>query len=166
MSMSKIITAALALIVIGTSAAVAQPARHDRDRDNRIERQMDRQDYRAERRDDRRDFRADQRFDRRDYRADRRFDRRDFRADRRADWRDYRNGRNQYRYDRNEFRRFHRGERFSYHPHRHVVINDWNRYHLSRPPRGYHWVRNGDSGDFLLVAITTGLILDLLLNSY
>jgi Ni/Co efflux regulator RcnB len=43
------------------------------------------------------------------------------------------------------------------------VVNDWRRDHLREPPRGYHWVRS-DNGDFLLVAITTGVIMDLLLQ--
>jgi Ni/Co efflux regulator RcnB len=43
------------------------------------------------------------------------------------------------------------------------VVNDWHREHLRRPHRGYHWVRS-DNGDFLLVAITTGVIVDLLLH--
>ena len=37
------------------------------------------------------------------------------------------------------------------------VVNDWRGAHLRQPPRGYHWVRS-DNGDFLLVAVTTGLI--------
>ncbi|MHB1058335.1 MAG: RcnB family protein [Rhodanobacter sp.] len=43
------------------------------------------------------------------------------------------------------------------------VVTDWHRDHLRAPPRGYHWVRS-DNGDFLLVAIATGAIVDLLLN--
>ncbi|BFI96661.1 MAG: RcnB family protein [Rhodanobacter sp.] len=43
------------------------------------------------------------------------------------------------------------------------VVYDWRAAHLREPPRGYHWVRS-DDGDFLLVAITTGVIVDLLLN--
>lgn len=43
------------------------------------------------------------------------------------------------------------------------VVTDWRRDHLREPPRGYHWVRS-DNGDFLLVAIATGVIVDLLLN--
>jgi Ni/Co efflux regulator RcnB len=43
------------------------------------------------------------------------------------------------------------------------VVTDWRHDHLRQPPRGYHWVRS-DNGDFLLVAITTGIIADLLLN--
>jgi Ni/Co efflux regulator RcnB len=37
------------------------------------------------------------------------------------------------------------------------VVNDWHRDHLRPPPRGYHYVRS-DNGDFLLVAVTTGVI--------
>lgn len=43
------------------------------------------------------------------------------------------------------------------------VVYDWRDAHLREPPRGYRWVRS-DSGDYLLVAITTGVIVDLLLN--
>jgi Ni/Co efflux regulator RcnB len=42
------------------------------------------------------------------------------------------------------------------------VVNDWRGHHLSAPPRGYHWVQTG--GDYVLVAIATGIILQLLLN--
>lgn len=45
---------------------------------------------------------------------------------------------------------------------RQYVVDDWQGHGLRRPPRGYHWVQNG--GDYLLVAITTGIILELLLN--
>lgn len=43
------------------------------------------------------------------------------------------------------------------------VVTDWRRDRLREPPRGYDWVRS-DNGDFLLVAITTGIIADLILN--
>ena len=43
------------------------------------------------------------------------------------------------------------------------VVTDWHREHLREPPRGYHWVRS-DNGDFLLVAVATGVIADLLLH--
>jgi len=42
------------------------------------------------------------------------------------------------------------------------VVDDWRGHHLSAPPRGYHWVQLG--GDYVLVAITTGIILQLLLS--
>ena len=82
------------------------------------------------------------------------------------------------RYERRDFDRFGhrdfdrfggdhrwvRGERFYPVYGRSYVVGDWYRYHLSRPPYGYHWVRYGD--DFLLVALGSGIIADVLLNSY
>jgi Ni/Co efflux regulator RcnB len=41
-------------------------------------------------------------------------------------------------------------------------VNDYRRYHLRQPPRGYHWVRAGN--DYVLAAIATGLIADVILN--
>jgi Ni/Co efflux regulator RcnB len=41
---------------------------------------------------------------------------------------------------------------------------DYRRHHLRRPPRGYEW-REID-GDYVLGAIATGLILDLLINHH
>jgi Ni/Co efflux regulator RcnB len=43
------------------------------------------------------------------------------------------------------------------------VVNDWRGHSLSAPPRGYHWVQTGS--DYVLVAIATGVILQLLLNN-
>ncbi|AWU99592.1 hypothetical protein DM992_08520 [Burkholderia sp. JP2-270] len=40
---------------------------------------------------------------------------------------------------------------------RQYVIDDWRGYHLSPPPRGYHWV--GVGGDHLLVQIGSGIVL-------
>ena len=59
---------------------------------------------------------------------------------------------------------FHRGGRLppQYRSHQYVV-DDWRGHHLSAPPRGYHWVQNGN--DYLLVAITTGVIMQLLLGN-
>ncbi|MEO8280879.1 MAG: RcnB family protein [Ideonella sp.] len=46
---------------------------------------------------------------------------------------------------------------------RQYVVDDWRGHHLYAPPRGYHWVQTG--GDYVLVAIATGLILQILLNN-
>lgn len=46
---------------------------------------------------------------------------------------------------------------------RQYVVTDWRHERLRQPPRGYHWVRS-DNGDFLLVAISSGIIADLLLH--
>jgi Ni/Co efflux regulator RcnB len=46
---------------------------------------------------------------------------------------------------------------------RRYVVSDWNRRGLRTPPRGYQWVReNNNSGDYLLVAVATGLIASIL----
>jgi Ni/Co efflux regulator RcnB len=42
------------------------------------------------------------------------------------------------------------------------VVDDWRGHGLRSPPRGYHWVQTG--GDYVLAAIATGVIADLLLN--
>ena len=41
---------------------------------------------------------------------------------------------------------------------------DYHRYHLHAPPRGYQWVRT-DDGSYALVALTTGLIAELIAAS-
>ncbi|MGA9851662.1 MAG: RcnB family protein [Gammaproteobacteria bacterium] len=43
---------------------------------------------------------------------------------------------------------------------RSYMVTDWRVRHLRQPPRGYQWVRS-DNGDFLLVAITTGVIISI-----
>ena len=45
---------------------------------------------------------------------------------------------------------------------RQYVVDDWRSHHLAPPPRGYHWVQVGN--DYVLAAIATGLIAQLLLN--
>jgi Ni/Co efflux regulator RcnB len=58
---------------------------------------------------------------------------------------------------------YHRGDRLppQYRTYQYVV-EDWHGHGLRQPPRGYQWVQSG--GDYILVAIATGLILELLLN--
>ena len=59
---------------------------------------------------------------------------------------------------------FYRGQRLpSEYRSRQYVVDDWRGHQLSAPPRGYHWVQTG--GDYVLVAIATGVILQLLLNN-
>ena len=45
---------------------------------------------------------------------------------------------------------------------RQYVVDDWRGHRLSAPPRGYQWVQAGS--DYLLVAIATGVIAQLLIN--
>ncbi|MDO9437570.1 RcnB family protein [Hydrogenophaga sp.] len=116
-----------------------------------------------DRRDDRRDFRNDRRDDRRDDRHDRRDDRRDFRHDRR----DFRPGpvvnNNHYYYNARgpEFRRGGYIPR-EYRNRQYVVVNP-QQYRLAPPPRGHQWVQVGS--DYVLVAIATGLIANLIFNN-
>jgi Ni/Co efflux regulator RcnB len=59
---------------------------------------------------------------------------------------------------------FYRGQRLPpEYRKRQYVVNDWRDQHLNAPPRGYHWVRTGN--DYVLAAIATGVILQLLLNN-
>jgi Ni/Co efflux regulator RcnB len=56
------------------------------------------------------------------------------------------------------------GQRLPYaYRNRSYVVDNWRAHRLSAPPRGYHWVQSG--ADYLLVAITTGVILQLLLDN-
>jgi Ni/Co efflux regulator RcnB len=115
--------------------------------DNRVERREDIH----ERRDDRRDDRYERRADRRDDRYDRRDARRDFRQDQR---RYYYNARGP------EFRRG------AYLPreyrHRQYVVVNHRAHRLAPPPHGQHWVQVG--GDYVLVAIATGIIASIILS--
>jgi Ni/Co efflux regulator RcnB len=58
---------------------------------------------------------------------------------------------------------YYRGDRLPIeYRHRIYVVDDWRGHRLSAPPRGYHWVQSG--GDYILVAIATGIILQILLS--
>jgi len=83
----------------------------------------------------------------------------------------YRNNRDNrdYGYERRNERgfgpahNFHRGERLPNEFHsRHYIVENWRAHGLLEPPYGYHWVQVG--GDYLLVAIATGVILNMLVN--
>lgn len=58
---------------------------------------------------------------------------------------------------------FHRGDRLPPHyRNRHYVVENWRIHHLRQPPRGHQWVQIG--ANYALVAITTGMIVDLAVN--
>jgi Ni/Co efflux regulator RcnB len=128
-----------------SSVSFAQPARHDR-----------------EMRHDRRELRQDQRELRHDRRtgADRhelRHDRREIRQDRR----ELRQDRFYYNARGPEWRRGHRVP--PEYRHRQYVVSNWRAYHLAPPPRGYQWIQVGS--DYVLAAIATGIIANLIINS-
>ncbi len=151
-------------------ATLSAPAMADNDRRDRGRHGYDQRDHDRHARHDRRDDRRhDRRYDRRD-------SRRDDRHDRRYDYAHHRDARYDRRYDRRPV------VRHVYHPPRHAgpprwargghvhhynrpvyVVNDYRGYGLRHPPRGHRWVRD-DYGDYLLVAIATGVIVDLILR--
>ncbi len=140
MNYKTIVSAIMAMSLGLGNIAYAQ---HDDQRDDR---------GRPERNDDHRgngDHRSD-----RDYRNDR---------NHRDDGRVYAEGSHNDRYQ-GERHRYQRGERLppEYRGSQYVV-EDWREHRLSAPPRGYRWVQSG--GDYVLVAIATGLILQVLLNN-
>lgn len=131
--------------------------------------------------DDRRDDRRDDRQDRRDLREDRRDlrqDRRDFRYDRaraetwrdRAEWREFRGVRPGYWYAPGYgYRPYAHGVRWSRGayvpaPYRRYYVTDYGYYGLRAPPPGYRWVYA--DGNFVLMALATGLIADVILHGY
>ncbi|MBP7704293.1 MAG: RcnB family protein [Caulobacter sp.] len=168
-----IMTIAAVAAVAGPIAATATAA-EAQDR-GRYDRRDDRRDDRYDRRDDRRG----DRYDRRDDRRDDRYDRRERRYDNRTRWE--RGRHNGYYYNN----RWYYGpppsayygrpgyapgyaawRRGAYLPPayrgRGYVVYDYGRYGLRPPPRGYYWYRDGS--DYLLAAVATGLILDVIIN--
>ena len=129
-----------------------------------------RQDLR-EGRQDRREATRDVREGKRDLRrADTPREARQARQDIREGQRDRREARSDVREARQDLRyynarspEFRRGGRVPmYLNNRTYVVSDWRGHRLSAPPRGYHWVQVGP--DYVLVAITTGIIANLILS--
>ena len=46
---------------------------------------------------------------------------------------------------------------------RRYYVEDYRVYHLAPPPRGHRWVRT-DDGKYILIAVATGIIADIILN--
>ena len=143
MNTQKIVAAiAAASLAFGSVGAFAQPRNDQRSQRGGDDRQQ--------RPDQRNEHRGDQRTDHRgppsgDHRGG---NRPDFRHDGRGAGPNH---------------SFYRGGRLppQYRSHQYVV-NDWRGHRLSAPPRGYHWVQTG--GDYVLVAIATGIIASILLS--
>lgn len=157
--MKRLAVAALAALTFG--GALAPAAADARDRHHRG---WDRHDRDYDNRDDRRDERRAYRDGYRDGRHHNRWD------DRRYNGYEYRG---QWHYGpppahysdyRPAYRHWRRGDRLpSYYRDRYIVVNDYHRYGLRHPPRGYHYVRD-DRGEYLLVGIATGVILGAILS--
>lgn len=132
----KTLTAIAATLALVMGGNVLAQDRDDRRGPGRYEQRHDERGDRGERRGD------DWRHDRQDFRDGRRFDRGGF-VQPHVEWR--RGGRVPTEY---------RG--------RNYVVDDWRQHRLQAPPRGYQWV--GVGGDFVLAAIATGLIAQIIAN--
>lgn len=156
--MKKVLTAAIAAVIAASSLGAASAASaQSRGHNAQVER-----DYRHDARNDRRDDRRDARQDRRDYRQDARNDRRDFRQDQRSysRWQQSQRRYNAGRYQAPrgyQVRSWSYGQTMpTYYRTSNYVVNDYGRYGLRAPPRGYHYVRSGN--DVVLAAVAGGLI--------
>lgn len=146
----------LPILALAIAAAVSMPAMaHDHGRRDHDDRDDRRSEYRNDHRDDHRYGDHDDRHD--DRRDNRRYDDRRYGRDRVVYTTPhrviYRNGPPQHAYPR-----WSRGARYDtrgYAPT--YVVQDYGHYGLRQPPRGHHW-RRDDRGDFILVAVATGLI--------
>jgi Ni/Co efflux regulator RcnB len=141
MNKKSIISTAIAvLLTVSTSVTLAQGRGNDHN----------------DRRDDNRGQQQHQRPDHDNYRDHGRNDRQDYRA--------RGNDRGQSARGAGPRHDMRRGGRISneYRGNQYVV-NDWRGHHLSAPPRGSHWVQTG--GDYVLVAVATGIIAQILLSN-
>lgn len=139
----SLVVGALALTTIAAplSASAQSWGYGDRDRDGRYERW---------------ERRADQnRWDGRRYTDRERY--RDWRRGQRDQWRDWRQDRREYR----QHRRWYRGAVIPYDYRRNWYVSDYRRYGWAPPPRGYGYYRT-DTGDIVIAALATGVILSLL----
>lgn len=60
---------------------------------------------------------------------------------------------------------WHKGERLpTEYRDRNYVVDNWHDHGLQAPPRGYQWV--GVNGDYVLAAIATGVIANVLLSGH
>ncbi len=174
--MKRMILTALAGIALASPFAFsnASAAPGDDRRDDRRGEQSRRDDNRGEQGQYRQDDRQDARHNNRDRRQRWRDTRRDARFDEHQHNGYYYHSRFYYgpppqaRYNSRNFalgyQPWHRGQRLGYYNGRYAEVDYRTRHDLRRPPRGYHWVRN-DGGDYLLAAVVSGLILQVIINS-
>lgn len=88
----------------------------------------------------------------------------DHRADHRSDYRPgYRPGPSRMVRGAGPRHDIYRGQRLpAYYRGHNYVVNNWRVHRLAPPPRGYYWVQTG--ADYLLVAVATGLIAQIVLQ--
>jgi Ni/Co efflux regulator RcnB len=153
---SRTLVSALLAATLGLSSLSAFAQSNDRRGDKRNDVRVIVQPVQhVERRDDRRNDRVERRDDRRNDRFDRRDDHRDARNNR--------NFRNNHRYYNARSPEFRRGHYIPYeYRHRQYFVVDHRGHRLAPPPRGHQWVQVGT--DYVLIAIATGLIANIILN--
>jgi len=81
---------------------------------------------------------------------------------RRDDWRrDDRRNQRGWHDNRGNHHYWRKGDYFSYRPQHssYVVVHDYNRYRLPPPRHGQHYYRDSRTGEILLIAAATGLVL-------
>ncbi len=149
MKTRTLIIGALATLatVAAPMAASAQQWRGDRDRDGRYERW---------------ERRADQnRYDGGRYTNRERYN--DWRRGQRDQWRDGRRYGPPYGNAYGHRSRWYRGAVIPYDYRGRCYVRDYHRYGYAPPPRGYGYYRT-DTGDIVLAALATGVIISLLNN--
>lgn len=71
------------------------------------------------------------------------------------------NDRSDHRYDRDH--KWKRGDRLGDYRRSYREV-DYRSYRLRQPPRGYHYVRDNNTGEIILAAIASGIIASIILN--
>lgn len=71
--------------------------------------------------------------------------------------------RRDYRGPNHVHKHWHVGGRIDRHDRRYREV-DYRDYRLRQPPRGYHYVRDDNTGEIVLAVIATGLIASLIFN--
>jgi len=142
--MKKILTATMAAVLatttLGAAGAASAQSRNDPRHEQRQDRREDRRDFRQDQRHDRQEIRQDQRQYSRWQQAQRRYNAPRYVAPRGYAVRTWSYGQRMPAYYRTSAN----------------VVNDYGRYGLRAPPRGYQYVRSGD--DVVLAAVAGGLI--------
>ena len=146
--MTKFLTAAVAAVLATTSLGAAGAASAQSRNDHRYEQRQDHRNYRPN---PHQNQRPAPRHDQRDYRQDQR----DY-----ARWQQAQRRYNAPRYVAPRgyaTRSWSYGQRMpSYYRTSNYVVNDYGRYGLRAPPRGYQYVRSGN--DVVLAVVATGLV--------
>ena len=157
MNTKSVISGLMAVCMMASAPAFAQRYDYGNNRNDQVQRGDDHNRYQERGQAERRD--RDDRHDRndRDGRDDRynRYDRNQY-GQANHGYNGWGNDGNRYQMRRGgQLPSEYRGSRY--------VVNDWHGRHLSAPPRGYQWVQANN--DYVLAAIATGLIAQVLLNN-